>query len=154
MGGTPLLQAERMLSFARRGARKKGKKERVSHSVMSDSSQPRGLSCQAPLSVGILQARRLQWVAGDSPPWVATASSRGFFPTQGLNAGLWHCRQILYRLSPQGSLRKGLSFRLHISWSLHSHSCLLFLIFIPAKFHAAHNSTLWMAQFSGDLVHS
>ena len=25
------------------------------------------------------------------------------FPTQGLNPGLWHCRQILYRLSHQGS---------------------------------------------------
>ena len=46
MGGTPLLQAERMLSFTRRGERKKEKKkerERDSHSVVSDSLQPHGL---------------------------------------------------------------------------------------------------------------
>ena len=30
----------------------------------------------------------------------------GIFPTQGLNPGLLHCRQILYQLSHQGSLRK------------------------------------------------
>ena len=29
---------------------------------------------------------------------------QGIFPTQGSNLGLLHCRQILYRLSPQGSL--------------------------------------------------
>ena len=28
----------------------------------------------------------------------------GIFPTQGLNLGLLHCRQILYHLSHQGSL--------------------------------------------------
>ena len=27
---------------------------------------------------------------------------QGIFATQGLNLGLWHCRQILYRLSHQG----------------------------------------------------
>ena len=30
---------------------------------------------------------------------------QGIFPIQGLNPGLPHCRQILYNLSPQGSLR-------------------------------------------------
>ena len=30
---------------------------------------------------------------------------QGIFPTQGLNPGLLHCRQILYHLSHQGSLR-------------------------------------------------
>ena len=30
---------------------------------------------------------------------------QGIFPTQGLNPGLRHCRQILYRLSQQGSQR-------------------------------------------------
>ena len=44
---------------------------------------------------GILLARILEWVA--------MASSRGIFPTQGLNPGLLHCRQILYHLSHQGS---------------------------------------------------
>ena len=28
----------------------------------------------------------------------------GIFPTQGLNLGLLHCRQILYQLSHEGSL--------------------------------------------------
>ena len=31
---------------------------------------------------------------------------QGIFPTQGLNSGLPHCRQILYQLSHQGSPRK------------------------------------------------
>ena len=39
---------------------------------------------QAPLSIGILQARTLEWVA--------MASSSGSFLTQGLNLGLLHCR--------------------------------------------------------------
>ena len=30
---------------------------------------------------------------------------QGIFPTQGLNSGLPHCRQILYQLSHQGSPR-------------------------------------------------
>ena len=30
---------------------------------------------------------------------------QGIFPTQGLNPGLWHCRQILYQLSHKGSPR-------------------------------------------------
>ena len=59
-------------------------------SVVSDSLQPHGLH-------GILQARILEWVA--------IPFSRGFFPTQGLNPGLQHCRQILYELSHQGSPR-------------------------------------------------
>ena len=46
---------------------------------------------------GILQARILEWVA--SP------FSKGIFPTQGLNPGLLHCRQILYQLSYHGSPR-------------------------------------------------
>ena len=29
---------------------------------------------------------------------------QGIFPTQGLNLGLQHCRQMLYRLSHEGSL--------------------------------------------------
>ena len=39
---------------------------------------------QAPLSMGILQARILEWVA--------MPSSRGIFPTQESNPGLPHCR--------------------------------------------------------------
>ena len=49
---------------------------------------------QAPLSMGILQARILEWVA--------MPSSRRIFPTQGLNPGLPHCRQILLLSDPLG----------------------------------------------------
>ena len=35
--------------------------------------------------------------------WVAISFSRGIFPTQGLNPGLPHCRQMFYLLSYQGS---------------------------------------------------
>ena len=45
----------------------------------------------------ILQARILEWVA--------FPFCRGIFPTQGLNSGLLHCRQILYQLSHKGSPR-------------------------------------------------
>ena len=44
---------------------------------------------------GILQARILEWVA--------ISCSRGIFPTQELNLGLLHCRQILYQLNYEGS---------------------------------------------------
>ena len=44
---------------------------------------------------GILQVRILEWVD--------VSFSRGIFPTQGLNPGLQHCKQILYQLSHQGS---------------------------------------------------
>ncbi|CAI9172403.1 unnamed protein product [Rangifer tarandus platyrhynchus] len=37
---------------------------------------------------GILQATILEWVA--------MPSSRGIFPTQGLNPGLPHCRRVLH----------------------------------------------------------
>ena len=42
-----------------------------------------------------LQARALEWVV--------ILFSRGIFPTQGLDLGLPHCRQILYHLSHQGN---------------------------------------------------
>ena len=49
------------------------------------------VACQAPLSMGILQAK--------IPEWVAMPSFPGTFPTQGSNLGLLpllHCRRILY----------------------------------------------------------
>ena len=49
---------------------------------------------------GVFQARILEWVA--------VSFSRGIFPTQGLNPGPLHCRQMLYPLSHQGSLHKTL----------------------------------------------
>ena len=48
---------------------------------------------QAPLSMEILQARILEWVA--------MPSSGGISPTQGVNPGLPHCRWFLYHLSHQ-----------------------------------------------------
>ena len=62
----------------------------------TDCSPPT-VAHRAPLSMRILQARILEWVA--------MPFSRGIFPTQGSNPGLLHCRQILYRLRHQGSPR-------------------------------------------------
>ena len=50
----------------------------------------------APLSMGLFQARLLEWVH---------ALLQGIFPTQGSNPGLLHCRKILYCLSHQESPR-------------------------------------------------
>ena len=66
--------------------------ESESHSVVSDSWQPHGLY----------------------RPWNSPGQNTGvgslfllqrIFPTQGLNAGLLHCRWILYQLSHKGSPR-------------------------------------------------
>ena len=54
------------------------------------------VACQALLSMGILQARALEWVA--------ILFSRGIFPTQGSNPSVLPCRQILLPLSHRGSL--------------------------------------------------
>ena len=66
--------------------------ESESHSVVSDSLQPHGL--YSPWSspgqnTGVGSLSLLQWI----------------FPTQGLNPGLPHCRQILYQLNHKGSPR-------------------------------------------------
>jgi len=53
---------------------------------------------QPPLSMGILQARIVEWFPH--------ALLQGIFPTQGLNPGLPYCRQILYYLRHQGSNTK------------------------------------------------
>ena len=45
---------------------------------------------------GMLQARILEWTA--------ISLLQGIFLTQELNLGPLHCRQILYRLSYEGSL--------------------------------------------------
>ena len=59
------------------------------------------MDCSPPGSsvCGILQARIVEWVA---IPF-SRRSPQSIFPIQGKNLGLLHCRQILYRLSPQGS---------------------------------------------------
>ena len=61
-------------------------------SVVSDSLRfPWTVACQAPLSMGILQARKNTGVG-------CHALLQGIFPTQGSNPGLPHCR-ILYCVS-------------------------------------------------------
>ena len=70
----------------------------LSHSVMCDSLWPPWtVPCQAPLSLGILHARILEWVA--------MPSSWGSSHPRDRNPGLLHCRRILYHLSHQGSPR-------------------------------------------------
>ena len=60
------------------------------HSVLSNSLQPRGLYSP--------------WNSPGQSTGVGCLSLlRGIFPTQGLNPGLLHCRQILYQLSHMGS---------------------------------------------------
>ena len=59
---------------------------------MSDSLQPHGLYSP--------------WNSPGQNTGVGSVSLlRGIFPTQGLNPGLQHCRQILYQLSYKGSPR-------------------------------------------------
>ena len=60
-------------------------------------SESRSVMSYTLRSHGVLQARKLEW---------GTFSLlQGIFPTQGLNPGLPHCRQILYQLSHKGSPR-------------------------------------------------
>ena len=105
----------------------------LSFSVVSDSTTPWTVACQAPLSMWILQARILEWIAmpssrrsfqpRDQTQVSCTAGSlpselpgqpkntgvgslsllQSIFLTQELNHGLLHCRQIPYQLSYQGS---------------------------------------------------
>ena len=67
----------------------------VSHSVVSDSLWPYGLWPTRLFS---------SWNSPGKNTAVGSHSLlQGIFPTQGLNPGLLHCRQILYPLSNQGS---------------------------------------------------
>ena len=66
--------------------------ESESHSVVSDSLWPYGLYSP--------------WNSPGQHTGVGSLSLlQGFFPTQGSNPGLPHCRQIPYQLSHQGSPR-------------------------------------------------
>ena len=69
---------------------------RLAHtSVVSDSMTPWTVACQASLSMGF---------PGKNTGVGCHALLQGIFPTQGWNPGLQHCRQILDRLSHQGSI--------------------------------------------------
>ena len=66
-----------------------------SHSVESDSATPWAVACQAPLPMGILQARILEWVAmfsfkGSSHPrdWTQVSRIAGGFST------IWPTREV------------------------------------------------------------
>ena len=63
--------------------------------ILSDSLQPCGLEPTS-LLCPWRSSRQEYWHALLRPP-------QGTFPTQGLNPGLLHCRQILYHLSYQAS---------------------------------------------------
>ena len=80
-----------------------------SHSVMSNSSQPHGL-----------QPPRLlcPWdFPGNSTGVGCHFLLQGIFPTQGLNPGLLHCRQMLYPLSHQGSCKWSLLLYNQAIWN-------------------------------------
>ena len=62
----------------------------LSRSVVSDCETPWTVVHQAPLSRGILQARKRVG---------CHALLQGILPTQGSNPGPLHCRQILYQLN-------------------------------------------------------
>ena len=53
--------------------------------------------------------------SGQITKWVAIPFSKGFFPTQGSDPGLPHCRWILYQLSHQGSILPSRLLSFHIS---------------------------------------
>ena len=66
--------------------------ESESHSVVSDSLRPLGLYS-------------LWDFPGQNTGVGSLFLLQGIFPTQGLNPGIPHCRQILYQLSHKGSPR-------------------------------------------------
>ena len=66
--------------------------ESVCHSVASNSANLWAVACQTPLS---MEFSRQDTGVGRHSLLPA------IFPTQGLNLGLLHCRQILYNLSHQ-----------------------------------------------------
>ena len=64
-----------------------------SHLVMSNSLQPDGLYSP--------------WNSlGQNTAVGSLSFLQGIFPTQGLNLGLWHSRQVLYQLSHKGNARR------------------------------------------------
>ena len=72
---------------------------------------------------------------------------QGIFPTQGLNSGPLHCRQILYQLSHQGRTLPFLSLNICSRYPLHLRSHLLIQsrgsnTVCPARFVSATNSSM------------
>ena len=88
-----ILPLPKMFNFNNRESKSESHSDfhEKSQRVMSDSLQPHGLYCP--------------WNSPGQSTGVDDSCSllQGISPTQGLNPGLPHCRQILYRSSHQGS---------------------------------------------------
>ena len=110
--------------------------ETESHSAVSDSLWPRGLYSP--------------WNPAGQNTGVGSLSLRqGIFPTQGLNPGLPHCRQILYQLSHKGTLKRTVKLQDWVAASkllgLHTHTPCSHCFY----FHSSHNRTgfAWRKPF-------
>ena len=125
----------------------------VGRSVMSDFATPRTEAHQAPLSMGILQVRILEWVAisfskGSPDPGVKprpptlqedsllseplgkpknTIPSPGYLPNTGIESGLLHCRQIIYQLS----YNHGFYVKLPNMWNFTNDPCPILILLYP-----------------------
>ena len=107
------------------------------------------VACQAPLSMGF--SRQEYWSGLPFP-------FQGIFPTQDLNPGLPHCRQMLYRLNYGGStvnVRISLKFIPRVTFCVDEAQIHLsrdrcysvaFLCCFPA---AMYFFTSWMLNFDG-----
>ena len=100
---------------------------------------------------GILQARILEWVS--------LSLLQGIFPTQGLNPGLPHYRQILYKLSHKGSLRM-LEWVAYLFFSISSQprnqtqvSCIAGRFFINWAIREAHHSFIVNIYIDFSVIH-
>ena len=93
------------------------KAKSVSYSVMSDSATPWTVAHQAPLSMGF--SMQEYWSG-------LLFLLHRIFPTQGLNPGCLHCRQILYSLSYRGS-----PTHIYMHPYIYSVRCPLFHISVP-----------------------
>ena len=80
------------------------------------------MGCSLPGSSlhGILQVRRLEWVA--------ILFSRGSFPTQESNLCLLHCKHILYHLSHKGSLYIYIYIYIHTHTHIYTHKIFRLII--------------------------
>ena len=77
--------------------------EWVAFPFSSGASQPRNWTEVSSIAGGFFTS----WATREAQEYGVGSLSllQWSFPTQELNRGLWHCRQILYQLSYQGSLR-------------------------------------------------
>ena len=82
----------------------------LSRSVVSDSVTPWTAARQSPLSLGILQARILEWVA--------MPSSRGSSQLRDQTQVYHGAGRFFYHLSYQGSLGKGLGLHFLAHWAV------------------------------------